>query len=76
MIHFSTLSQYVPRNPLLPRHFARDKVVFMDGIAGGVAGDMILAAFIDLGVPVAVIQDAIDALDLGKETPRVEVAID
>ena len=48
----------------------------MDGIAGGVAGDMILAAFIDLGVPVAVIQDAIDALELGKETPRVEVAID
>ena len=47
----------------------------MDGVAGGIAGDMILAAFIDLGVPIAVIQDAIDALDLGRETPRVEVTI-
>ena len=40
--------------------------------ASGAAGDMLLGALIDLGVPVAVIGDALDAIGAGRA--RLQVA--
>jgi pyridinium-3,5-bisthiocarboxylic acid mononucleotide nickel chelatase len=39
--------------------------------ASGAAGDMMLAALIDLGVPIAVIGDALDAIGAGRRRLRV-----
>jgi uncharacterized protein (TIGR00299 family) protein len=43
----------------------------VDG-ASGAAGDMLLGALIDLGVPLDVIGDALDAIEAGRERLRVE----
>ncbi|MBV8758323.1 MAG: nickel pincer cofactor biosynthesis protein LarC [Deltaproteobacteria bacterium] len=40
--------------------------------ASGIAGDMTLGALLDLGVPVAVVGDALDAVGAGRQRLRVE----
>jgi uncharacterized protein (TIGR00299 family) protein len=49
--------------PDLPRGAGKGKILFFDA-PSGLAGDMIIAALCDLGVPYDVIGDAVAALDL------------
>ena len=49
--------------PALPRGAGKGKILFFDA-PSGLAGDMIIAALCDLGVPYEVIGDAVAALDL------------
>jgi uncharacterized protein (TIGR00299 family) protein len=52
-----------PRNPGLPRGAGRGKLLFLDAFSG-IAGDMFVAALLDLGVPRAPIDEALAALPL------------
>jgi uncharacterized protein (TIGR00299 family) protein len=47
--------------PDLPRGEGRGKVLFLDA-ASGLAGDMIIASLVDLGVPESVVEDAVGVL--------------
>jgi uncharacterized protein (TIGR00299 family) protein len=47
----------------LPRGRGEGKILFFDA-PSGVAGDMVIAALVDLGVPESVIEDAVDRLRL------------
>jgi len=55
--------EHRPRR-VLARGSGRGKVLFFDA-ASGVAGDMTIAALVDLGVPIEVLQQAWSALPLG-----------
>ncbi|NLE88736.1 MAG: nickel pincer cofactor biosynthesis protein LarC, partial [Myxococcales bacterium] len=52
-----------PRRPELAFGAGRGKTLFFDAFSG-VAGDMTIAALVDLGVPTAVIEGAVEALGL------------
>jgi uncharacterized protein (TIGR00299 family) protein len=52
-----------PRAPALPRGCGAGKLLFLDA-PSGLAGDMIIAALLDLGVPAAVVARALSALPL------------
>jgi pyridinium-3,5-bisthiocarboxylic acid mononucleotide nickel chelatase len=52
-----------PRVPLLEEGAGRGKVLFFDAFSG-VAGDMTIAALLDLGVPLLVIERAVAALPI------------
>ena len=53
----------------LARGAGRGRVLFLDAFSG-IAGDMLLAGLVDLGVPQAVVQEALAALPLGDCTLR------
>lgn len=53
------------RNAVLPRGALDGKVLFLDAMTAGMAGDMTLAALLDLGVPLDVVRTGLDALKLG-----------
>lgn len=54
-----------------PRGFGQGQIVFLDAFAG-IAGDMTVAALVDLGVPFSVVEDAVERLHL----PGVSVALE
>lgn len=54
----------LPTRPDLPRGAGAGKVLFLDA-PSGLAGDMIVAALVDLGVPERVIHEAVAGLPLG-----------
>lgn len=54
---------HAPHAPL-PRHAGKGKILFFDA-PSGLAGDMIIAALVDLGVPQSVIEDAVGRLPVG-----------
>ncbi len=47
------------------------QVLFLDAFSG-IAGDMTIAALVDLGVPFSVVEDAVRALDLGEVRVELE----
>lgn len=53
-----------PARDDLPRGAGKGKILFFDA-PSGLAGDMVIAALVDLGVPEDVILDAVEALPLG-----------
>ena len=47
---------------MVGRAFHRGQVLFVDAQVGGVAGDMLVAGFLDLGVPLAALRRAVSGL--------------
>ena len=60
------------RNAEVPRGAGAGQVLFLDGQGSGLAGDMLVAALTDLGVPFGEVAGGIAALEL----PGVEVALE
>jgi uncharacterized protein (TIGR00299 family) protein len=52
---------HAPAHDPLPSNAAKGKILFFDA-PSGLAGDMVIAALVDLGVPTSVIEDAVDHL--------------
>lgn len=48
----------------LPRGAGAGKILFFDA-PSGLAGDMVIAALVDLGVPASVVEEAVERLELG-----------
>lgn len=57
-------ASYPPRNPPLARDSCAGKVLFVDAFTAGIAGDMFVAALVDLGVPFDLIITQLARLDL------------
>jgi uncharacterized protein (TIGR00299 family) protein len=55
--------EHAPARPDLPRAAGASKLLFLDA-PSGLAGDMIIAALVDLGVPARVVTDAIERLGI------------
>src|SRR5262249_15562946 len=49
--------------PSLPPHAGQGKILFFDA-PSGLAGDMVIAALVDLGVPRSVVEEAVDELPI------------
>ena len=56
-------SSHAPRNPTLDPGEGRGKCLFVDAYVAGVAGDMFVAALLDLGVPLSVIEASLTQLE-------------
>ncbi|CAI5509085.1 unnamed protein product [Closterium sp. Naga37s-1] len=65
-------STWRPRNPPLKRGEGVGKLLFIDAHVAGAAGDMLVAALLDLGVPTTVVEGAVEAMGLSHVTCRVE----
>lgn len=61
--HYPHTHDGAPRAPLLGEGEGRDKILFFDAFSGA-AGDMTIAALLDLGVPLLVVERALAALPL------------
>ena len=62
-----------PHDDALPEHAGEGKILFLDAFSG-IAGDMTVAALVDLGVPFRIVEQAISALSLPGVSVRVERA--
>ncbi|CAI5478515.1 unnamed protein product [Closterium sp. Yama58-4] len=65
-------STWRPRKPPLKRGEGAGKLLFIDAHVAGAAGDMLVAALLDLGVPTTVVEGAVGAMGLSHVTCRVE----
>uniref|UniRef100_A0A7S0SK56 LarC family nickel insertion protein n=1 Tax=Mantoniella antarctica TaxID=81844 RepID=A0A7S0SK56_9CHLO len=62
---------WTPRNPPLERGAGAGKVLFVDAYTAGVAGDMFVAALLDLGVPLLEVQTQLAHLGIAGYTLTV-----
>ena len=56
--------EHAPSAPRLERGAGVGKTLFFDAFSG-IAGDMTIAALVDLGAPLSVVEDAVASLGLG-----------
>jgi uncharacterized protein (TIGR00299 family) protein len=61
--HHAHAHEGAPRPPLLAEGSGKGKLLFLDAFSG-IAGDMTIAALLDLGVPLLVVEHAVAALPL------------
>ncbi|KAK3246701.1 hypothetical protein CYMTET_43772 [Cymbomonas tetramitiformis] len=64
--------EWIPRGGPLMRGCGRNMVLFIDAYCAGVAGDMLVASLLDLGVPFEVVRDAVAALPFEGYVIRIE----
>jgi hypothetical protein len=57
-------TSWTPRNPPLEAGAGAGQVLFVDAYTAGIAGDMFVAALLDLGVPMHAIQTQLAKLDV------------
>jgi hypothetical protein len=57
-------ASYMARNPPLARNSCAGKILFIDAFTAGIAGDMFVAALVDLGVPLELVKRQLTRLDL------------
>lgn len=64
-------ASWTPRNLPLERGAGAGKVLFVDAYTAGVAGDMFVAALLDLGVPMDAVETQLARLDVSGYSLRV-----